>query len=225
MQHHHLPLLHHFQHTLVRINDLGSLPQVGDFLTCEEKAAAWVGAETHRGEVLIVHSAPDTDVEVGLFLAPSLIESFARWSEAPFPCAAERWRHVGAVIEGLSHFNLLCHAAAFERPLTQLELEIQADIDRFSLLAWLLHSRNERAFMRHNPAELWAFLFDAPNLRDAPGSVEWKRYRTAFRCSRALTRAMLPLLAAERWQAFLQRLRSLYRLPLAAKLSLSGQLG
>ncbi len=225
MQHHHVQLLQHFQRTLVRINDLGALPPVGDFLACEARATSWVGPETWRGEVLIIRSAPDADLEVGLFLAPWLIETFAQWSEAPFPCAAARWSHVSAVIEGLSHFNLLCHAAAFERPLTQLELEIQADLDRFSLLAWLLHSRTDRAFKRYNPAELWSFLFDSPKLSDVPGSIEWKRYRTAFRCARTLTLALLPLLAADRWHAFLQKLRTLYRLPLSAKLTLSGQLG
>ncbi|GAC1351609.1 MAG: hypothetical protein NVS3B20_03220 [Polyangiales bacterium] len=76
-------------------------------------------------------------------------------------------------VEGASHFLVVCDRARSERPTTQLELELQAEIDK-----WLILSRGGRLAPEADFALREALYDDTAFVHDA-GSLEGERYRMA----------------------------------------------
>ncbi|MCK7580758.1 MAG: hypothetical protein MZV65_37405 [Chromatiales bacterium] len=78
-------------------------------------------------------------------------------------------------LEGVSHFLYLSGAPAHERSVSLLELELQAEIDKFMLAAFL----SARAASGRVPAGLHRLLFDAPVFDPALNAELAERYRAA----------------------------------------------
>jgi len=79
--------------------------------------------------------------------------------------------------EEVSHFLYLLFRARAERPVTQLELELQAEVDKYLTAVWLLSLQNEGAVstrLRHA-------LFRSYRLADDVGDERAERYRAASR--------------------------------------------
>lgn len=98
------------------------------------------------------------------------------------PCVAprdpDRFDTICQVVEGVSHFVLVAERARRELPTTQLELELQAEIDKFVLLVGAASSEL-RAFS--GAAETRARLFASPSFLHEPGTEPGDRYRVAHR--------------------------------------------
>ncbi len=78
------------------------------------------------------------------------------------------------LIEGVSHFVYLAGRARTELPATQLELELQAEIDKYVVLV-LLRDPFERGRARH----VHATLYERVRYLDPEGTIEGDRYRFA----------------------------------------------
>ncbi len=113
------------------------------------------------------------------------------------------------MIEGISHFVHLSERARTELPTTELELELQAEVDKFALLAF----GRERSTL----GELHHWLFERVTFLHPADSTQGQRYRLANE------------LAARLWARLVQRddesftrelLYRFYRLGQAGKLSL-----
>ncbi|MDB4938873.1 MAG: hypothetical protein JWP87_5845 [Labilithrix sp.] len=92
------------------------------------------------------------------------------------------------IIEGVSHFVYLADRASFGREATQLELELQAEVDKYVILAASLGARaqfDERASRR-----LRERLYDDVSFVHEAGTVEGDRYRMANECARRFTRRL-----------------------------------
>jgi hypothetical protein len=76
------------------------------------------------------------------------------------------------VVEGVSHFVQLVERARRGLPTTQLELELQAEVDKFVMLP------RARGF---SDREVSARLFDEVTYAHDPGTTEGDRYRLANR--------------------------------------------
>jgi hypothetical protein len=81
------------------------------------------------------------------------------------------------VIEGVSHFVFLVERARRELPLTQLELELQAEVDKY--VVFVHHPQHVRLFEPHRAARLRARLFDGVAYLDPAGTEKGDRYRLA----------------------------------------------
>jgi len=79
--------------------------------------------------------------------------------------------------EEVSHFLYLLHRARRDRPVTQLELELQAEVDKYLTAAFLLSLQNEGAVS----AGLRHLLFRGYRLADGLSPERAERYRTASR--------------------------------------------
>jgi hypothetical protein len=79
------------------------------------------------------------------------------------------------IVEGVSHFLYLAERIRTEMPTTHLELELQAEVDKFVVLGWgALATRDfERARSIHRR------LYEGVRFLHAPGSEEGDRYRMA----------------------------------------------
>ena len=86
------------------------------------------------------------------------------------------------IIEGVSHFVYLANRASFGREATQLELELQAEVDKYVILASALEEFDERTSRR-----LRERLYDDISFVHDPDTVEGERYRTANGYARRFT--------------------------------------
>jgi hypothetical protein len=81
------------------------------------------------------------------------------------------------VVEGVSHFLYLSERARRELPATQLELELQAEVDKYVLFAH--GSSAPRAFHPARAERLRARLFERVRYLDPPHTETGARYRIA----------------------------------------------
>ena len=86
------------------------------------------------------------------------------------------------IIEGVSHFVYLADRASLGREATQLELELQAEVDKYVILASALEGFDERASRR-----LRERLYDQVSFVHDADTVEGERYRMANGCARRFT--------------------------------------
>jgi hypothetical protein len=109
----------------------------------------------------------------------------------------------------------LARCAALERRVSLLELEAQAEVDKFAvclLLRWGGEAVGAWA------SALLGALFDRVHLREALSADERFRYQESSRVARAYCQRLLPLAGAGRLDQLLAELRHAYRKGAGAKL-------
>ena len=113
------------------------------------------------------------------------------------------------VAEGVSHFIYLVERARVSLPVTQLELELQAEVDKFVL---------SLGFCTETARELVARMFDAPHFLDPEDSEAGERYRLAHQLA---ARFVSRVVVAHDHEHARERLRSFYRAGQAEKIRLA----
>jgi len=103
------------------------------------------------------------------------------------------------VAEGVSHFLYLVERARVSLPVTKLELELQAEVDKFVL---------SLGFSADNQRELLDRLFDSPRFLDPEESEAGARYRLAHHLA---ARFVSRVFAANDRERARERLRTFYR--------------
>ena len=172
-------ILGSIQRQLVALYDLEDSPSVAPFL-CDAEDVTAAGADPDRGEVLLVHDDGE-HVDVGLFVAPAALRLLAEGSgDVLGPGRFDAWC---LAAEGVSHFVYLSFRYTGGDSVSQVELEVQAEVDKYA-----------SALLDHGPELLAGYgvglflarsrrirrqLFVEQELLDAPGSVEHTRYRRA----------------------------------------------
>jgi hypothetical protein len=86
------------------------------------------------------------------------------------------------IIEGVSHFVYLADRASQDREATQLELELQAEVDKYVILASSLTDFDERTSRR-----LRERLYEGVSYMHSADTEEGERYRVANGCARRFT--------------------------------------
>jgi hypothetical protein len=87
------------------------------------------------------------------------------------------------VAEGVSHFIYLVERARVNLPVTQLELELQAEVDKFVL---------SLEFSTESAQRLLERMFDSPHFLDEEGTEAGERYRLAHQlAARFVSRAIV----------------------------------
>ena len=86
------------------------------------------------------------------------------------------------IIEGVSHFVYIADRAAQSREATQLELELQAEVDKYVILASALQDFDERSSRR-----LRERLYEDIAYVHGPETIEGERYRVANGCAMRFT--------------------------------------
>jgi hypothetical protein len=201
------------QSLLTELYDLEVTHDVHDFLITDAELAARLGGggrDAH--ERLLILEAGD-DAEVALYLHRDLVARL----EASDPVArltphnlADFW----TAFEGVSHFTYFAWRASIDMPMSLLEMELQAEIDKFVATVMLLHRQGERP-----PSSLHHWLFELPKYDSELESDELDRYERANYYAAKYCRKLWPELSEARQGPGLQReLRRFYRLPRPAKI-------
>jgi len=157
------------QSRLATLYDLDS-PHIAPFVCDEAQARAAVGADVERGEVLVTLEAPD-GVFVGLYVAEKALAALEAGEGGSFDayCLAA---------EGVSHFVYLVFRHENDDAVTQLELELQAEVDKYAMA--VLEGRGV-GLIRQRSAALRMRLFENVAYVDPPSSERGERYRVANR--------------------------------------------
>jgi DNA-binding PucR family transcriptional regulator len=211
-------LLRELQRRLAGLYDAPAEHDVYDFLiTDAAHAAALQGAAAAppTDEQLLVVEEED-GVGISLYLDRAVIERLAERCPLQSLCD-ENLGDFCTALEGVSHFHYFVWSAGMARPVSLLELELQAEVDKYaSALQILLQQRAGRF-----PGELFERLFDRAGFLPHLPPQELTRYEEAHRFAARFCRRLEERFLRRRQarpDALLAELRTFYRLGRHAKL-------
>lgn len=187
--------------------------RASDFLVDAEQARALGGTGRAREELLVAGGAED--LELALYLEPELIDRMGRFGDDAGAAMSSSLGDFCELAEGVSHFVYLAHTAAQERTVSLLELEAQAEVDKFALCT-LLHWGGD---VRRWSGGLLRRLFDRVGFRETLDGAETWRYQQANRVARAYCDRLLGLVGRGSVERLLTELRHGYRMGAEAKLA------
>ncbi|MCB0419101.1 MAG: hypothetical protein H6617_00270 [Bdellovibrionaceae bacterium] len=197
-----------------------------DFLLVQPTAGTVVSSgknfESMHGAIYLQYNeaaevADEPQLDVGIFFSDSLRETLNStpidkphaWSEAQ--------SHAVAIAgEEISHFHYLLYHALSGRSVSQLELEIQGDIDKFLLLYFSRQQWEEQCF-----EEVFERVFEKFSLSARLTTEQVNRYLEANQFARkCIHKHRKVLLSSENMETALKSLRRFYRLGASEKISL-----
>jgi hypothetical protein len=212
-------LLTRLQSLISGIYDVSITHDVYDFLVTDRgrlPAAAPTGESDE--ELFVTPSADDRgEVGVSLYLDPALLERLkvadplVRLHDGN---VADYW----TALEGVSHFLYLAWNAGHDRPVSLLELEMQAEVDKYVCSYWLLREQ----FPGHFPAELLNVLFERTHIDSRLARGRESLYREATRYAQKFCRRLEQSLRGAHGDSggeILAELRRFYRLTNTRKLA------
>lgn len=204
-------MLERLQQGLEQLYRVDTRLQVRDFVI-DGEARARLGLARNPREQLIVNQR-DGELDIGLFIDEGALDNLAR-NDPAVRLDETNLDDFLLTLEGVSHFVYLCWRALAQQRVSALELELQAEIDKYATTVLLMESFGEV------PARLPHTLFRAIELADDLDDDEQVRYRVAnenaHRYSESLSRRYV---RPRRIGEMLAELRGFYRLPLDGKLA------
>lgn len=181
----------------------------------DEATARRLGGTMRSDEELLLHEAADGALELSLFFSRELLAESERLSAyEPSLVYESHLSVVASLIEGVSHFLYVLHTASLGRRTSLLELEAQAEIDKFVavvLARW-------GALDGPSVVQLYERLFVRVAYLSSLSEQERWRYVEANRLAARYCEQLLPMIEGRRFETLLRELRATYRLGSAAKL-------
>jgi hypothetical protein len=211
-------VLRGLQSLLERLYDVEARYDVYDFLITDRSAL--LGMAPHNDlreseeELLVAESADGA--AVALYLDAELLERL----EGADPVGAltdDNLADYCTALEGVSHFLYTTWRLHCDLPVSLLELETQAEVDKYALTVFLLAGQQGGGYPAHvHPRLFDRVSFDARLLPD-----QYQRYRTAHRCAAHYCRRLEHRFVSRgqtHIEALVRELRRFYRLGSSAKL-------
>jgi len=201
------------QEYLSRLYALETTFRVDDFLLTDETVARELEGEDFRAvEEKLLVAEDDGDLRLSLYLEPGMLQRL----EAARPLESlqrAELQDFWAVLEGVSHFTYLTFKAQQDRGVRPVELELQAEVDKFVVTALLGSAQHTPASSR----DLHHWLFELSQPDPALDEDLRRRYvhagRNAARYCHSLMRRFPDVSPA-----LLPELRHFYRLDHPGKL-------
>jgi hypothetical protein len=213
-------VLHGLQSLLGRLYDVELNYDVYDFLVTDRDAlpgAAPAAAEHDvEEELLLAETTDGAGAGVALYLDPDLL----RRLEGADPVGElneENLADYCTALEGVSHFVYSTWRLDRDLPVSLLELETQAEVDKYAVTVFLLADQQGGGY----PAQVHARLFDRVSFDARLEPDQYDRYRTAHRCAAHYCRRLehrFVTRGVARIEALVRELRKFYRLGSTAKL-------
>ena len=214
-------ILKQLQDFIGDIYDVTITHDVYDFLVTDRQHLP-AAARTHgpTDEELIVAQPEEGDtgeIAMSLYLDPGLLERLGRadpMKRLHDGNVADYW----TALEGVSHFVYLAWNAGHDKPVSLLELEMQAEVDKYVGSYWLMR----RQFPDRFPAELLRLLFERTRIDSRLAAGRENLYREASRYAERFCRRLERSLRGARGRSqaeVLTELRRFYRLTNARKVA------
>lgn len=189
--------------------------RIDDFLITDPVLAGILGADS---------ILPDTDETVllvedeqGISLSVYLDETMLARLRDQDPLSnlmPGQLNDLWTVLEGISHFTYLAWCAQNDKPVTLLELELQAEVDKF-VSTWLLALQQEDPELA---GKLHGWLFEDVRFRPQLDCDQRARYRAANDYAARFCHRLRGRLHADGGSG-LEELRHFYRLSQGSKIS------
>jgi hypothetical protein len=217
-------LLNRLQHLLESIYEVHSGYLVADFLIDDPGLARELDvSETARElpEKLLIHQQDEDAVNIALYLDPGLLQRL----EASDPTEwlhGENLHDFWLALEGISHFLYFTWNAGYERRVSLLEMELQGEVDKYVLAAFLFHSQRQGEV----PARLHQHLFQNVVYDTRLTAAELQRYRSANDFAARFCCHLESMFLRQRFcDGLFNTLRRFYRLTQRHKISAIEHLG
>ena len=211
-------VLRGMQSLLGKLYDVNVEYDVYDFLVTDRRALGGITRSNETrilDEELLVAETAD-GAGVSLYLDPSLLKRLEK-ADTLGSLTETNLADYCTALEGVSHFVYAAWRLDGDAPVSLLELETQAEVDKYAATVFLVAHQQGGVF----PAQVHGRLFDRVRFDSRLEPEQYARYRTAHRCAaqycRRLERRFVQRGAA-RTEALLRELRKFYRLGSAAKL-------
>ena len=169
-------LLNRLQRHLENIYEVQSGYRVADFLIDDPALARRLDSTPNARDIpekLLIRQDGES-LDLALYLDPDLL----RRLDANDPTESlhgDNLHDFWMALEGISHFLYLTWNAGHERSVSLLEMELQAEVDKYILAAFLF-GRQMRGLV---PKALYRQLFHAARFDDRLNEAERYRYRSA----------------------------------------------
>jgi hypothetical protein len=201
---------------LDRVYELDLQVDIRDFLVSGETCRR-LGAEPNRGSILVKQDgAAGDELQIGVYLREEDLHRLSEVDLAAAPMAPASFELLLLAIEEVSHFAYLAFSASRGKRVTELELELQAEVDKFVTFSLLHASRNQGRVPRNLLERMFSDFTLGPEL----DSDQRERYEAASSlASRYCSHVLSPTLEREaRFGPLLLELRSFYRLSQRGKI-------
>jgi hypothetical protein len=182
---------------------------VDAFMLGEEARDQAVGSETRKPREQLLVSQSGEDLSLGLFLDEAALLNLAQ-NDPAVGLSEQNFGDFCLAVEGVSHFIYVAWCATHDRSVTALELELQAEVDKF--VSCTLHGERDPVALRER-------LYERVTLAHDLDDEERDRYRVANDQARQYALSLeRRYLRQRRVHQMLAELRRFYRLGLQEKL-------
>jgi len=208
-------LLTSIQNNLESIYEVSIPHNVDDFVITDKKIAKLLANEIIDNGSLeqLFISTQDGYLDISLYLDNNLINRLCN----NYPTADSNKNDLHdfwIALEGVSHFLYLAWNAHFDRPVSQLELELQAEVDKFVSATAVIGLEKDKIFTR----EIWSLLFSQPRFNDNLEKDHLERYKKANLYASQYCQKLMTM-NHKTTKCLHNELRRFYRLNQDAKLS------
>jgi len=168
-------LLRRMQSLLAGLYDAPVEHDAENFLVSDpQRLREVVGEPLSDEQVFVVEQ--DGEVRIGLFIDQRVLDRLQRHD--PLDALDEdNLNDFCTALEGVSHFHYLIWSCARGRSVSLLELELQAEVDKYATALALLTRQREGAF----PGDLHARMFSSVSFLPELDEVSRRRYEEANR--------------------------------------------
>ena len=207
------------QRQLERIYEVEIPHSVDDFLLTDPEVLKSLQGHLESDEsvveerLLIVQDGDSMDV--ALYVDNDVVNRLAR--DDPGSCLHDgNLADYCTAMEGVSHFLYLIWNAGYERGVSRMELEMQAEIDKYVSTAFLFGQQGSGRV----PSSLHRWLFEDPEFDSSLDRVSMECYRDAnYYASKYCARLEKRYLRRDGQSGMFKDLRRLYRLTNHAKIN------
>jgi len=170
-----------FQNRLQDIYQLDIAHNVNDYLiTCKTLMQRLDSGQTNKStrEKLLIFEDTDS-LSLSLYLDQEILDNLAEYDPL------QRLDHHNVqefclALEGISHFTYLVWNASHDRSVTLMEMELQAEVDKFIMLMSCMELQSNLP----GPGQLASLLFGANVYHADLSQQEQRRYRDATKYAR-----------------------------------------
>lgn len=169
-------LLNRLQRHLENLYEVQSGYRVADFVIDDPRLARRLDTTANARDVpekLLIQEEGDS-LNLALYLDPDLLQRL----DADDPTQSLHGKNLHdfwMALEGISHFLYLTWNAGHERSVSLLEMELQAEVDKYILAAFLFGRQTRGAV----PKTLYRHLFHNASFDHRLDATERHRYRSA----------------------------------------------
>ena len=210
-----MELIRHIQSHLETVYNIHTGEAAVDYLIGAGEVSELLQVKDVSGlprELFLVNPNPQDDtLEIALFFHDTLKENLKLNSPLK-NLNGENVSDFCTLIEGVSHFVYYLHKMGLEHNVSQLEMELQAEVDKFVLLSLFCQAQGQER------TRLMELLFEDYCLHQELSSEQITRYETATEFAKKFCYRLTQNSANQEIKPFLDEARIFYSLPQEEKI-------